>query len=330
MFWDAPTLIDRNFVIGYLLPSIILCILVCINFYLVGWIDLENLTGILSMGKAAATLAIIWLIAVLLLAINFQVLRILEGYPVMRAIEFYGHLHPTGERWLQRLIRRGFERNARPAFEFQATVDAARAEGKPDVVMPDDHAPKLALAAALYPDDSIFVLPTRFGNLFRAFEVYPRVLYGLDAIPAWMRMQAIIPKEAKDLLADAKAQLDFCVNLIVASSVAFVLNIVLAVEQEKYHNFWFLLVWFGMGICSYWLSLSSAMQFGHYVKSTFDLYRGDLANALGLDLPPSIEEERKMWQTLSRMMIYRSPLRAAELTRFRSKKNSTIRARRSD
>lgn len=43
-----------------------------------------------------------------------------------------------------------------------------------------------------------------------------------------------------------------------------------------------------------------------------------LAQAMGLDLPQDIEEEREMWRMISRMSRTRYHYRAAALNRFRS------------
>jgi hypothetical protein len=42
------------------------------------------------------------------------------------------------------------------------------------------------------------------------------------------------------------------------------------------------------------------------VKSVFDLYRGPLAEGLGLILPKDPSEQRDMWRQVSRMMVFRS------------------------
>ena len=64
-----------------------------------------------------------------------------------------------------------------------------------------------------FPDEEAWLLPTSFGNTIRAFEVYPRVMYGLDAIPGWLRILAVIPKDYRESVDNAKAQVDFWLNL---------------------------------------------------------------------------------------------------------------------
>lgn len=55
-----------------------------------------------------------------------------------------------------------------------------------------------------FPDQERWLLPTSFGNTIRAFEVYPRVMYGIDSIIGWNRLLGVIPKEYGDLYNDAK------------------------------------------------------------------------------------------------------------------------------
>lgn len=64
-----------------------------------------------------------------------------------------------------------------------------------------------------FPDQESLLLPTPFGNVLRSFETFPRIIYGLDAIPAWVRLLGVMPKDYIELIECAKAQLDFWVNL---------------------------------------------------------------------------------------------------------------------
>jgi hypothetical protein len=79
---------------------------------------------------------------------------------------------------------------------------------------------------------------------------------------------------------------------------------------------------------SWWVLPEAARQRGEQVKSTFDLYRGTLADALGFELPDTEAEERKMWTLVSRKMMLRVPdYRLSEykktLDDFRKKKAKT-------
>jgi hypothetical protein len=52
-------------------------------------------------------------------------------------------------------------------------------------------------------------------------------MYGMDAVYGWNRLQAVIPTVYRDLVNDAKAQVDFWVNLWILSSIFLVECIVL-------------------------------------------------------------------------------------------------------
>ena len=78
------------------------------------------------------------------------------------------------------------------------------------------------------------------------------------------------------MLADTKAQLDFCVNLSLGGWLAGLLYIGLAVAAWRLPAPWMPVIAVIVGFGGYWLAASAAMNFGSYVKSAFDLYRGEL------------------------------------------------------
>ena len=67
----------------------------------------------------------------------------------------------------------------------------------------------------------------------------------------------------------------------------------------------------------YKMASDAVVGLGELVKSAFDLYRRDLSRALGLEHPKNAKEEVVMWQSVSRMMIYRSAAQYRQLDRFR-------------
>lgn len=155
-------------------------------------------------------------------------------------------------------------------------------------------------------------MPTQFGNKMRAFEVYPRVVYGIDAIPLWPRLEAVIPAHFRGIIDESKAYLDFSVNLLCGSVVCMLFYAVVSAADQRVLALWVPVISLLVAGAGYRLSLAAASEWGEYVKSAFDLYRGALAEQLGLHLPRSSDAERTMWNTVSRMMIYRSSARGDE------------------
>ena len=180
MLAELPKLLDRNFAIAFFLPSAAL-MLSCWGVLQVfdQGAAVETFLKRDALVGAILGLVLVWLLALFLLALNYPVLRLYEGY--------YGRDHVL--RWRRDQKRERFRRDVVPVLEIQDNVDAARARGEDLPASPRNHAGLLHKAISEFPDHAEFVLPTWFGNLFRGFEVYPRIVYGLDAIPAWPRLR---------------------------------------------------------------------------------------------------------------------------------------------
>jgi hypothetical protein len=313
---NIPKLFDRNFFVGFFVPSGIMLGLAWLILRafdrLADWMRFESADKFLD---AAIVAAGVWLLAVLLVAINRTLVRTLEGYT------FIGW-HFLGVRpfpFLERRWQDRFERQAKPVFDHQHEVDIARAAGRQVPKAPPEHATNLRHAVECYPDQARHLLPTAFGNRYRSIEVYSRVVYGLDAIPAWARLQAVLPEPLLERLAEAKAQLDFCVNILLTGLIVIGTYGYLAFTTRSLPEWWLAVLALAAIIFGYRVAGDALHQYGEYVKSAFDLHRGDLADRLGLALPRSPELERAMWTEVSRMMIYRSPAAWDRLTRFRKR-----------
>src|SRR5215204_5353735 len=79
---QLPKLFDRNFAIGYLLPVVVL---VTVSFGFITEFDLSaSLLPLLTTDNALANTTLIvlgsWLLAILLMAINRSLFRLMEGY----------------------------------------------------------------------------------------------------------------------------------------------------------------------------------------------------------------------------------------------------------
>ncbi len=197
MFGELPKLFDRNFAIGYFLPIIAF---VAASLGLISGFDLYSTLLPLFQTKLIIGTTIIlllsWLGGIVLLTLNRNILRLMEGYGWYNPYRLFAWIEKSHYRRLHRTI-------SKLEMEYE------------------DLSPKLKKklnnskekAAIRFPDHERFLLPTAFGNTIRAFEVYSRVMYGLDAIPGWDRLLAVIPKDYRELVDTAKAQTDFWVNL---------------------------------------------------------------------------------------------------------------------
>jgi hypothetical protein len=297
---EIPKLFGRGFLLGFLLPAAFFLA------YLVYGIGIDpfgmgpaRAIPAEAFGRAAAGVAALGLI---LLVLNRALVRFLEGYGALEYVWLAV--------WLQ--IRR-FKRTAAPALATQKNLDRSLAAGK-NPERPKGFVPRLKGAVANFPDKEKWVLPTRFGNAYRAFESYPLVVYGMDAVVLWPRLMCVVPAPAQEQLRDARALLDFRVNM-------FWLSVAAAILAAS------LVPWPGTLVAAapafliailFWLMLpAGARTWGRALATMFDLYRHPLAKSLGLKVPEKAQDERRMWREVTQMILFRSSLSADRLDEFK-------------
>ena len=319
---DLPKLFGKAFAVGFLLPA------AAFAFGLAGLMarfgsirDPVSRLFEAKIADVAVSVLLLWLGAVCLLALNRPILRLMEGY---------GSFNPL--RPLRVITVRRYTRLSSRAAALQKAMDqATKAGSRLTEIERAERSMITRVLANDYPDQEQYVLPTSFGNVMRAYEVYPRVVYGLEGIQSWNRLVAVLPDGFRTQIEDAKSQTDFWVNMRVVSILLLVIYAVLAWPQSHIASFWPLIrvkhLWMAevttaVAVISIPCATSMAREWGGLVMSAFDLYRSDLAKTLGLDLPRSIEHERQMWTAFSQMTVYRSRRGADSLGVFRTKEGS--------
>ncbi len=204
MFSELPKLFDRNFALGYFLPSTLY--LVATLYLLDRYNLISNLINQLQADLLVGTSVIgliSWLVAILLLGANRSIYRLLEGYGKINPLKLFLGI----EKWRYKRALNEIENLDNKFREYQE-------KDKPlstDIRVKRNRA--MQFLAEKFPDGIEWLLPTPFGNVIRAFEVYPRVVYGIEAIQGWNRLLAVIPKDYQDIIDNAKAQVDFWVNI---------------------------------------------------------------------------------------------------------------------
>jgi len=170
-----------------------------------------------------------------------------------------------------------------------------------------------------FPYNRHLVLPTRFGNAVRAFEVYSQVVYNLDSIPAWPRLLAVIPKDFSASIAEAEANVSFWVNLWLGGILVAAADLAWTWIGNASSLPW---SWAAALLFSWLAAICARLaiaDWGALVKSAFDLFRADLAKQLGMKRPRTLARERELWSALSAVMTYQQEEAAAKLNDFRKK-----------
>lgn len=298
MFGELPKLFDRNFAVGFFLPVAVFIALSGLILSQYGFApQVESFLNI-SLLVGTTVLGILsWVGGIVLLAINRDLYRLLEGY---------GSLNP-----LKPLTRLEVRRYRRLASRLNQLNNAFKAMKKDSIDFPPalrtERRTIMRRLAEEFPDKEEFILPTPFGNVLRAFEVYPRVMYGMESIDNWGRLLSVVPKEYMDLLDTARSQVDFWVNMGLVFVLLQIEYIALAFITWTPLQEWVVLLLIALGAIAPLRATSTAKQWGVLVKSAFDVYRSKLIEPLGLSFPASREEEQKVWTGFSQAIIYRLP-----------------------
>ena len=298
MFNELNKVFDRNFVLGFFLPALLLLGLTVWLLGTVGlrpsWLTIDPQDPL----KNTTVFALVsWVLAVFLQAINTPVYRLLEGY------------WPWGlERRLNFIQVRRFRRLNRRLEQLQAESLRAAERGKKYRRQGENNRAQRRTATA-FPAREELVLPTSFGNVLRSFEDYPRDLYGFESIPGWHRLLAVVPKDYRELLDGSRANTDFWVNL-------WCVGVVLAAEYvglwsaRRPHRAglpgpWFPAACLAFAWVCYRQACAAALTWGEWVKAAFDAYLPELGKKLGYKVPVSAEEARRFWRNVSAVMVFR-------------------------
>jgi len=304
MFDKLPDLFGKDFVIGYFLPSAIALAVGAAILDAYGLLEpIVRINSRLKFDLLVGTTVFLitaWFGGVTLVALNRSLIRTFEGYGKwnpLRLLKWWQRFH------YRRLIKQRDKVNTQyKSYKDKSTVPTKLKSQRTKIAID---------LATKYPNEERWLLPTAFGNRIRSFEVYSGVMYGIDAIPCWVHLQAVIPKEYLAAIAEAKAYVDFWLNLGFLALCNTVLYAVLAAPAFGTPSWWIPALWVGAGVVvmalSSYRSRQAAMQWGELVKASFDLFLPDLAAKLGLELPSSREKEREMWNAFTVAVLFNRP-----------------------
>jgi hypothetical protein len=306
MFASLPKLADKNFVIGFLLPALLGSVAFVSLFR--DQVMIKSVYIAIWNQNAFATLTVVaiavWTGSVLLLIGNDLFYKVLEGYrgPFNQ---------PKWRKKMQRQFKKELD-------YLKGTI--SRFEGsRPTEEEKREYRRRFATFSESFPRGEHLVLPTRFGNRIRAFETYARRVYGVDAIPAWYRLTAVVPKDFLAQIADARAQVNFFVNVWVLAVLfaglavgRFLLMLFLLGLPYAFILSWGFLVAAGVAVILAYASYCSAVflvkNWGEAVKSAFDLYLPALAKQLGYNLPARRVDRERFWDKVTSMFLYRQSI----------------------
>jgi len=289
LFDKVTSLFDSRFVLALLLPVFAFAAgTAALAATMTGWHQADTWwAGLDAARQVALGVAAAAAVVVLAIIIGTQVVamtRVLEGY--------------WPSRWVNATLGRlGRWRERKRRASLAAAADTSDlAALRSYLAFPPDGEP----------------LPTRLGNALLAAESYPgdEQRWGIDAVFWWPRLYLILPDSARDQVDNARASLDQLVVLTMLSAAFGVVSLALSCAGLN------LAVGLGcaagallLSRSSYLAAVTAAAVFGDLVRSSYDLFRGDLLGKLGWPMPPTLAAERKLWTALGEQLYARGTTR---------------------
>jgi hypothetical protein len=288
---DVTGVLSRYFVLGYFVPAFVT--LFALSRFLTNDLlpasfeELSDQNRLLVVGAGAL------IVGLVLLGLRYPIIRIFEGYPL--------EMGPL------RVLRQPFVWLQQRSYDRLAEV------------RDDENSPNRSAAARLldrrFHQNRNRLLPTRFGNAFRAAENYPYTRWGLDGVAVWPRIDAMLTDREQELHANAMSDLAFFVNLTLGALLIGVLALVDAGLNSPlvgWQWLWYV-VPFLVAYFLYRAAIGAAERLGTERRASIDMHRRELYERLGVT-EPAAGEERKVASAVNRFLLYGRELPAAYRT----------------
>jgi hypothetical protein len=289
-----------RFVYSWLLPSIVGVGLFLATIYP----EIDYLFPFPTINNAAKgnntiiglIVTLVSLTTAVLLAFSYSILYgVLEGYRWPKWAFLIG-------RWLQ--IRR-WKRLSVRAGEHDSAADEAERKKKPQLKAYSQLRSSLIdETLKLHPDYQDQFLPTRLGNAFRATETYGSNRYNLDSQIFWHELSALAPRSLQEDFEGARGVVDFYISWLYISATYSLLAVLVGAWKQELA----LLIAGGAAALLVYIFYQQAVQsvlgIRYTVQALVNVGRPKLAQAYGLKLPRSLEDEKVMWRDLGRFVTW--------------------------
>jgi len=163
------------------------------------------------------------------------------------------------------------------------------------------------------------IMPTKLGNVFRSMEIYPKWKYGMDGVFFWTRIQLLMSEGNKKIIEKMRAFVDMFVELTWIFFIASIVYLAILTFNGKYFlSVGFFIIFLLFSLASYNMAVQSALKYGYYTRSIFDLYREELWNKTKncqfnkLDSLP----EKERWDNIFRYLWFYNTTQCQKCGKF--------------
>lgn len=280
--------LSRYFVLGFYVPAfftlVALAQLLTADFQPRAFEDIEKRSDeVLVLGGVAL------LVGLVLLGLRYPITRLLEGYPLVLG-PMKGLARPLV--WLQEKSydRLKDKRDDKSRSSAERTAAARMLDRR-------------------FHDNRDKLLPTRFGNAYRAFEYHSYKRWGLDHIAAWPRVDALLGDQERDLHTNAASDVAFFVNSVLGAFAVGVLLVADGLTNEWAHGWWAYVLPFVIAYLIYRAAVGAAERVGTERRVSVDLHRLELYDRLGVRAPRSFTDEKTVvTPAVNRSLLWGEPI----------------------
>lgn len=154
-----------------------------------------------------------------------------------------------------------------------------------------------------YPVDDGQVLPTLLGNAIRRFEEYGYDRYRLDAVTMWNPLASVVPDTVRKRVDTSRVGVDFFVSLIYGHLILAACGVAALAAAPHHPTGPALAIAVPAVLIPLWyrLAVEATDEWAAAFRGLVDIGRKPLADALGLAMPATLEQERQMWELASRL-----------------------------
>lgn len=290
-------------IVGWILP-------VLIGLVLFAYVVAPSLEGVSAYASVVGSVSVEGALVLVISSIVFGLVLSTLQTPLYRVLEGYV-LWPG---WL-RDQRRDAHRRRRDELR-----DAASGSGEASLTLDRG----LALERYLrYPVNDSQIAPTRLGNNIRRFETYGEDRYHLDTQVLWYALRAAAPESLVKEVDAARSGVDFFVCscwVTIALGVSALVTL-RAPGSDTATLVIVAVAAVAVAVATYVAAVAATDSWASAVRALVDVGRKPLADALGLEMPARLEDERTMWRSVAWLTVYPyDPLTAVSVNRFRARR----------
>lgn len=287
-----------------LIPGIFMTIFFCIAYFL--YFKCFNVLVLKSVWELIAVFILLSMFFGLIISIFINhMIRFLEGYilelhKTNKIVRFF-RKKLCGRQWK---FFNEYNRKYQLAIENQNFVERDSAYAKLYYYF-SNCLYMISLNSEIKDDDlKKGIFPTKFGNVFKSMEIYPKWKYGMDAVFFWTRIELIMSEENRNVQEKNRAFVDMFVQLTWIFFFSAIIYLGILIYNKNFFTFIFLVLFIILSRFCYIMAVYSALNFGIYVRSIFDVYREELWKKIKygqvnvLDSLPEKDKWNKIFENL--------------------------------